>query len=85
VGEAKAVIAAMAARGADVPIPTDVVCAKTFAADAPATVKAATAVADDDLILDIGPETAQKTGCPADEGRHHRLERPGGRVRVRGV
>jgi phosphoglycerate kinase len=60
VGEAKAVIAAMAARGADVPIPTDVVCAKTFAADAPATVKAATAVDDDDLILDIGPETAQK-------------------------
>jgi phosphoglycerate kinase len=60
VGEAKAVIAAMAARGADVPIPTDVVCAKTFAADAPATVKAATAVEDDDLILDIGPETAQK-------------------------
>ena len=60
VGEAKAVIAAMAARGADVPIPTDVVCAKTFAADAPATVKAATEVDDDDLILDIGPETAQK-------------------------
>ena len=41
VGEATAVIAAMKARGADVPIPTDVVCAKTFAADAPATVKAA--------------------------------------------
>jgi phosphoglycerate kinase len=59
VGEAKAVIAAMAARGADVPIPVDVVCAKTFAADAPATVKAATEVADDDLILDIGPKTAQ--------------------------
>ena len=47
VGEAKAVIAAMAARGAEVPIPTDVVTAKTFAAD-------------DDLILDIGPETAAK-------------------------
>jgi len=60
VGEAKAVIDAMAARGADVPIPTDVVCAKTFAADAPATVKAATDVADDDLILDIGPETAAR-------------------------
>ena len=59
VGEAQAVIAAMAARGADVPIPVDVVCAKTFAADAPATVKAATEVADDDLILDIGPKTAQ--------------------------
>jgi phosphoglycerate kinase len=59
VGEAKAVIAAMKARGAAVPIPTDVVVAKSFAADAPATVKAANAVADDDLILDIGPQTAQ--------------------------
>jgi phosphoglycerate kinase len=59
VGEARAVMAAMAARGAEVPIPVDVVCAKTFAADAPATVKAATEVADDDLILDIGPKTAQ--------------------------
>ncbi|QNP58574.1 phosphoglycerate kinase [Paenacidovorax monticola] len=58
--EAKAVIAAMAARGAEVPIPTDVVVAKTFAADAPATVKPATEVADDDLILDIGPETARR-------------------------
>jgi phosphoglycerate kinase len=58
--EAKAVIAAMAARGAEVPIPTDVVVAKTFAADAPATVKKATEVADDDMILDIGPETAAR-------------------------
>jgi phosphoglycerate kinase len=58
VGEAKAVIDAMKARGAAVPIPTDVVTAKAFAADAPATVKAATDVADDDLILDIGPQTA---------------------------
>ncbi|PKO62984.1 MAG: phosphoglycerate kinase [Betaproteobacteria bacterium HGW-Betaproteobacteria-18] len=58
--DAKAVIAAMKARGAEVPIPTDVVTAKTFAADAVATVKAATDVADDDLILDIGPVTAAK-------------------------
>ncbi len=58
--EARAVIDAMKARGAEVPIPTDVVVAKTFAADAPATIKAASDVADDDLILDIGPETAQK-------------------------
>jgi phosphoglycerate kinase len=57
-GEAKAVIEAMKARGAAVPIPVDVVTAKAFAADAPATVKAATDVADDDLILDIGPKTA---------------------------
>ncbi len=60
IGEAKAVITAMKARGAEVPIPTDVVVAKTFAADAPATVKAAKDVADDDLILDIGPATAAK-------------------------
>jgi phosphoglycerate kinase len=59
-GEARAVIQAMKARGAEVPIPTDVVVAKTFAADAPATVKAATDVDDDDLILDIGPVTAAK-------------------------
>ncbi|RYF35190.1 MAG: phosphoglycerate kinase [Comamonadaceae bacterium] len=56
--QAKAVIEAMRARGADVPIPVDVVTAKTFAADAVATVKAANDVADDDLILDIGPKTS---------------------------
>jgi len=57
-GDAKAVIEAMKARGAGVPIPTDVVVAKRFAADADATVKKASDVAEDDLILDIGPETA---------------------------
>jgi phosphoglycerate kinase len=56
--QARAVIESMRARGAAVPIPTDVVTAKTFAADAPATIKAATEVEEDDLILDIGPETA---------------------------
>lgn len=60
VGQARAVIEAMKARGAEVPIPTDVVVAKTFAADAVATVKKATEVADDDMILDIGPETAAR-------------------------
>ncbi len=60
VEEARAVMAAMKARGAEVPIPTDVVVAKSFAADAPATLKKATEVAADDLILDIGPETAQR-------------------------
>ncbi len=55
--EATAVMKAMKARGAAVPIPVDVVTAKTFAADAPATIKAATEVEDDDLILDIGPKT----------------------------
>jgi phosphoglycerate kinase len=58
VNEAKAVIEGMKARGAAVPIPVDVVTAKTFAADAPATVKAVADVAADDLILDIGPKTA---------------------------
>jgi phosphoglycerate kinase len=58
VDQARAVINAMRERGAAVPIPVDVVTAKTFAADAPATVKAAADVAADDLILDIGPQTA---------------------------
>lgn len=58
VDQARAVIDAMRARGAAVPIPTDVVVARTFAADAPATVKPASEVADDELILDIGPHTA---------------------------
>ena len=58
VAEARAVIDAMKARGAAVPIPVDVVVAKKFAADAPATVKAVADVADDDLILDVGPQTA---------------------------
>ena len=60
VDEARAVMAAMKARGAEVPIPTDVVCAKTFAFEAPATVKQASEVENDDLILDIGPDTAAR-------------------------
>ena len=51
VEQARNVIQAMKARGAEVPIPTDVVTAKSFAADAPATIKAAKDVADDDMIL----------------------------------
>jgi phosphoglycerate kinase len=58
VGEAKAIIDMMAARGATVPIPVDVVCAKEFSASAGATVKAVADVEDDDMILDIGPQTA---------------------------
>ncbi len=57
-GEAKAVIEAMKARGAAVPIPTDVVVATEFKADAKATVKAVADVGPDDMILDIGPQTA---------------------------
>jgi len=56
--QAREVIKLMKQRGADVPIPVDVVCAKSFAADAAAVVKPANEVADDDLILDIGPDTA---------------------------
>ena len=59
VDEARTVMDAMKARGAEVPIPTDVVTAKVFAADAPATTRAAADVQEDDLILDIGPDTAQ--------------------------
>lgn len=59
VDEAKAIITLMQQRGANVPIPTDVVCAKAFAADAEAVVKSASDVAPDDMILDIGPDTAR--------------------------
>ena len=58
VDAAKVVMNAMKARGAEVPIPTDVVVAKEFGANAQAVVKKATDVADDDMILDIGPETS---------------------------
>lgn len=47
-------------RGADIPVPTDVVVAKSLAADAQAVVKAVEDLADDDLILDVGPETAER-------------------------
>ena len=58
VADARAIIDMMARRGASVPIPTDVVCAKAFSATAEATVKAVADVTDDDMILDIGPVTA---------------------------
>ena len=58
VNEAKQIIDMMAARGAQVPIPVDVVCAKEFSPTAAATVKDVADVADDDMILDIGPKTA---------------------------
>jgi phosphoglycerate kinase len=58
VSEARAVIDAMQARGAAVPIPVDVVTATAFKADALATIKDVADVAADDLILDVGPRTA---------------------------
>jgi phosphoglycerate kinase len=57
---ARKVVAAASGRGADVPIPTDVVVATRFAADAKATVKPVDQVSDDEMILDIGPDTAQR-------------------------
>ncbi len=57
---AKKIMADAKARGAEIPVPTDVVVAPAFAADAPATVKAVDAVEADDMILDIGPETATR-------------------------
>lgn len=60
VSEAKAVIDIMKKRGADVPVPTDVVCATEFSANAQAMVKPADQVAQNDMVLDIGPQTAQR-------------------------
>jgi len=58
--EAKEIMVMMEARGAAVPVPTDVVCGKAFAADTPASAKSARDVEDDDMILDIGPQTAAR-------------------------
>ena len=58
VGEAKRIIALLRAKGGDVPLPTDVVCAKTLGAAAKAEIKPVAEVAADDMILDIGPNTA---------------------------
>ncbi|MDX1593183.1 MAG: phosphoglycerate kinase, partial [Gammaproteobacteria bacterium] len=60
VPEAQRLIAAAREAGGEIPVPTDVVCAKTFAEDAAAETKRVEEVADDDMILDIGPETAQR-------------------------
>jgi len=57
---ARQILADAKARGADIPLPSDVVVAKAFAADAEATIKPVGEVADDDLILDIGPQTASR-------------------------
>ncbi|MET0332447.1 MAG: phosphoglycerate kinase [Dyella sp.] len=57
---ARQVMAQAKARGADVPVPVDVVVAPEFSAHAPATVKAVDQVRDNELILDIGPRTAEQ-------------------------
>ena len=57
--EAQRLIAAAKKAGSDIPIPVDVVCAKEFSDTAIATIKKVADVEDDDLILDIGPDTAK--------------------------
>ncbi len=57
---AREILAKAKARGADIPIPTDVVVAPQFHPEAPATVKPVAEVAPEDLILDIGPDTAAR-------------------------
>ena len=57
---AKKLMADAKARGADIPLPSDVVCGKEFSETTPATLKKVTAVAGDDMIFDIGPQTAQR-------------------------
>ncbi len=60
VPEAKRLMEAAKARGGEIPVPTDVVCAKEFSESAAATVKKVADVTEDDMILDIGPETAAR-------------------------
>ena len=60
VDTAKALVEKMKARGANIPIATDVVCGKEFSESAEATLKAAGEVTDDDMIFDIGPDSAQE-------------------------
>jgi len=59
VDEARKIMAALRAKGGDVPLPVDVVCAKEFSATARAETKPVEGVMDDDMILDIGPESAK--------------------------
>lgn len=69
VDEARRLIDAARAAGGEIPVPTDVVCGKAFAADTPAEVKPVSEITDDDMILDIGPETtARLAGMLADAG-----------------
>ncbi|MDC1287375.1 phosphoglycerate kinase [Gammaproteobacteria bacterium] len=56
--EAKRLVEEAKRQGRDIPIPVDVVCAKEFSATAAAVVKAVDQVEDDDMIFDIGPQTA---------------------------
>lgn len=60
--DAKAMLAKAQEKGVKIPLPVDVVVGKEFSADTPATVKKLSEIADDDMILDIGPETSKMYG-----------------------
>jgi len=60
VEEAARLLAAAKAKGSEIPLPSDVVVAREFSADAPGAIKKAADVAEGDMILDIGPATAEK-------------------------
>ncbi|MET0104175.1 MAG: phosphoglycerate kinase [Sedimenticola sp.] len=60
VDTAKALVEKMKARGANIPIATDIVCGKEFSETAEATLKPASECADDDMIFDIGPDSAKE-------------------------
>jgi phosphoglycerate kinase len=60
IGQAKKLMDDATARGSEIPVPTDVVVGKAFSADAPATIKSVAEVTEDDMIFDIGPQTAQR-------------------------
>ena len=60
IDQAKALIDQAATRGGEIPVPTDVVVGKAFSADTPAIIKPVSDVAEDDMIFDIGPETAAR-------------------------
>ena len=60
IADAQALMAAAKANNSDIPVPVDVVCAKEFSDTAVATIKKVSDIADDDMVLDIGPETAKQ-------------------------
>ncbi|MDF1689243.1 MAG: phosphoglycerate kinase [Cycloclasticus sp.] len=60
IDEAKALLEKAEKNGASIPVPVDVVCAKAFSESAEATIKRVQDVDDDDLILDVGPQTAKQ-------------------------
>ncbi len=82
VPEARAILDAFPGK---VPIPVDAVCAREFAATAAPTLKAIENIEDDDMILDIGPIVGRGAEGDHRQGRHDRLERPCGRLRIRRV